>query len=324
MFLKIYSGRVANANKTLKKQININKLIERINDPFLRDRIRMFEKFIEVNLWDLGKKATEEINTGDYLAVSCEDYIYTGKIIGIIHDDKGEIGDIVGWARQFEQPWQNVIFLENVRVIPQDEKIHNFIQEINRNQYRIFNKFLKIGIEEEKHFNKIISSYHFEDTAGRQTEFVSHLPKWIDELIDDISRLKNQTIHQERSHESLIERFFENSGYNRFDDIQFRIGRIDISISIDKRPVIVVEVKRYWNLNAMDDQNVIQQAYNYALQNGARFVIISNGDYYAIFDRDKGRTYQENLFGEFTLTSIHKSDLDLVNFLRKDNLVNYY
>lgn len=323
MYIKIYLGKVANANKTLKKSIKIQDLILRINDNYLISRLREFNKYDEINLWDLGKKAITKIKIGENLAISCEDYIYIGEIIGTIDDKKGEIGDIVGWAKQFKKPWSNVIILKNVKIFSQNETIYGFIQDNNRDPYKLFRNLLKIGKNEEEQLNNLLNIKPQQE-QGRYSQYnKTYLPKWIKVMIEDIKKLKKYSSHHERSHESLIERFFENIGYKRFIDIKFRVGRIDIAVLIDERPAIVIEVKRYWNLNVKNDQNVIQQAYNYALRNGARFVIISNGDYYAVFDRDRGRTYKENLMGDYRLTNIQKNDLTLINFLKKDNLIKY-
>ena len=320
MFIKVYSGVVANANKTLKNTVKINELISKLNDEYLISQLRKFEEYEGINLWDLGKRATSKINVGDDLAISCRDNIYVGRIIGIIDDVNGAIGDVVGWARQFKQPWSNVIILKDVKTIPQEEKILNFIKEHDKYPFRILKNFLKLEDEEEKEFSNLIKRPLKTIEIKYPKKPALDLPSWLMEIINDIKKLKTDSKHQERAHESLIERFFENLGYERFNDIKFRIGRIDISISIEGKPVIVIEVKNYWNLNVKKDHDVVRQAYNYALTNGARFVIISNGDYYAIFDRDKGRTYMENLKGEFILSDLNKEDLELINFLKKDNL----
>jgi len=321
MFIKIYSGVVGNTNKTLKKTVEISELISKLNDNYLISRLREFSGYGEINLWDLGKKAKSEICSGDYLCISCKDNIYFGQIIGVIEDKNGEIGDVVGWRRQFENPWSNVIMLKNVRVVPKEEKIPIFIKEHSVYPYEIFKNFIKLeGKEEDSFFNLIkADSQAYPIKLPEKTQLV--LPHWLKNIINDIKKLKASLTHHERSNESLIERFFENLGYERFNDIIFRKGRIDISISIDNLPVIVVEVKRYWNLNVHSDCGVVRQAYNYALENGAKIVIITNGDYYAIYDRERGRTYNENLVGEFILTNLQISDLRLINSLRKDSLM---
>lgn len=146
------------------------------------------------------------------------------------------------------------------------------------------------------------------------------VPSQLNEILDDIKKLKVDATHQERAHESLIERFFEYLGYQRVNDIKFRVGRVDVSITVQGKPRIVIEVKKYWNLNVKKGVDAIHQAYNYALVNGAKFVIVSNGDYYAIFDRDVGRTYNDNLKGEFVLSNLSEDDLQLINFLKKSNI----
>lgn len=320
MFIKIYSGIVPNTSKTLKNSVKVSELISKLSDNYLISQLHEFEEYDEINLWDLGKKATEEISTNTILAISCKDNIYIGQIIKIIDDINGVIGDIVGWSRQFKTPWQNVIILRNVKVIPREEKISNFIREHDKYPYRIFKKFLKLKDEREKQFFELIKSPPLPSASKVSEKTQLDLPKWLEEIIKDIKRLKTDTNHKERANESLIERFFENLGYERFKEIKFRIGRIDISISIEGKPIVVIEVKKYWNLNWKKDRDVVEQAYKYALNNGARLVIISNGDYYAIFDRANGYTYLDNLKGDFGLTGLKKDDLQLIYFLKKNNL----
>ena len=54
------------------------------------------------------------------------------------------------------------------------------------------------------------------------------IPKWLSSLVSEIDVLKKDNAHKERAHESLVEKFFELLGYNRFEDIKHRQGRIDI------------------------------------------------------------------------------------------------
>jgi hypothetical protein len=61
VFIKVYSGRVANANRTLKNAVKINELISKLNDKYLISQLHEFEKYEKINLWDLGKRATSEI-----------------------------------------------------------------------------------------------------------------------------------------------------------------------------------------------------------------------------------------------------------------------
>jgi Holliday junction resolvase-like predicted endonuclease len=320
MFIKIYSGIVANATRTLKHNIKVTELISKLNDEYLITQLKDYEKYNEIYLWDLGKRATAQVSVGTYLAISCKDNVYIGQIIGVIDDVNGAIGDVVGWGRQFEQPWSNVILLIGVVAIPQEERISSFIKEHDTYPYKILNNFLKIEDDDEKRFFGMVDNPRLPSKFEVHEKPKIEIPPQLKDIVDDIKKLKNDDTHQERAHESLIERFFEYLGYERFSDIKFRVGRVDISINVQGELVVVVEVKKYWNLNIKKDHSVIEQAYNYALVNGARFVIISNGDYYAIFDRDNGRTYMENLKGEFVLSNIDKESLLLINFLKKDSL----
>ena len=91
---------------------------------------------------------------------------------------------------------------------------------------------------------------------------------------------------------------------------------IDIAIQAKDKILIVNEVKRSWNLlNNMESAR--EQAYNYALKVGARYVVVTNGDYYAIFDRDKGRSYDAHLEGDFKLTQLTKEKYKLTDILKK-------
>jgi len=320
MFIKLYSGIVANAIRTLKNSIKVTELVSKLNDDKVSKLLKDYEKYGEVNLWDLGKKARTQIEVGANLAISCKDNIYIGQIIGIINDENGAIGDVVGWARQFEHPWSNVILLKNVVTIPQEQNISNFIKDHNTYPFKILNNFIKLEDEDEKQFFRILKSPSMPSKIEIPEKPKVEVPSQLKEIINDIEKLKVDSTHQERAHESLIERFFEYLGYERFNDIKFRIGRVDVSISVQGEPIIVVEVKKYWNLNVKKDHDVVLQAYDYALNNGAKFVIISNGDYYAIYDRDNGRTYKDNLKGEFILSNLDKEGLQLINFLKKNNL----
>jgi len=135
-------------------------------------------------------------------------------------------------------------------------------------------------------------------------------------LIKDINLLKQDYEHQERAHESLVESFFIILGYEKIIDIKHRQGRIDISIHVHGEIKIVVEVKRDWNLT-INNSRAVNQAYNYANECGAKYVLLTNGDYYALFDRHNGYSYRENFIGEFWLTKLEEDNLSLIEMLRK-------
>jgi len=327
IFIKYYSSSVPNQNRTLKNSVDFNYLIERLNDKRLIKDVKKFEFLKELFLWDVGKRATANIEIGAGLAIICGNNIYLGKIVGIIDDIQGKIGDVVGWARQFKQPWSNVIILKDVHSYLNEisDDILKLLKENDFYPTKLSNNFYKFDKDLEKKFlSKLDNKSNFE--VSNQKDLIIEkkenivLPDWLKNLVDDIKILKKDVNHQERGHESLIEHFFEKLGYERYNDIKFQRGRIDILISINEVPIITIEVKKYWNLNVKKDHEVIKQAYNYSHMIGSKYVIITNGEYFALFDRDKGRTYMDNLIAEFNLSNLTKSDLELVNLLKRDVL----
>ena len=113
-------------------------------------------------------------------------------------------------------------------------------------------------------------------------------------VIEEVELLKQDPAHTEKAHEALVVSFYEALGYKKFSDIKYQLSKIDIAIQEKKGTLIVNEVKRSWNL-FNNIESAREQAYTYALKVGARFVVVTNGDYYAIYDRDKkGRSYDDH------------------------------
>lgn len=139
-------------------------------------------------------------------------------------------------------------------------------------------------------------------------------------VIESIERLKNDQNHSERDHESLVEHFLVALGYGGNQEIKYRRGRIDVAITMDDNIVVIIEVKKDWNLNAQYYPQVVQQGYMYALDQGVRYVLITNGDYYAIFDRLKGLSTTTNLIGEFRLSSLKNEDLEIINIISPEKM----
>lgn len=144
-------------------------------------------------------------------------------------------------------------------------------------------------------------------------------PDFLQPIVKGIEILREDNKHQERAHESLVEDFLVALGYEKHRDIKFRQGRVDITIFDNDRPVVVFEIKRNWELNAQD-RGVIKQAYNYSLEQGIRFVVITNGDYYLLMDRLKGLSFDTNVIGEFTLSGLQEDSLSLIDSLRPESL----
>ncbi len=145
-------------------------------------------------------------------------------------------------------------------------------------------------------------------------------PDFLKQVIKGIEVFRKDAGHQERDHEGLVHDFFVSIGYGRYDDVKFRRGRIDLLISSDGVQLAVVEVKRTWNLDFESAKEHIKQAYQYAHENGVRYVIVTNGDDYILFDRLKGLSWESNLLGEWKLTELREEDLQLIDRLRPERL----
>jgi hypothetical protein len=144
--------------------------------------------------------------------------------------------------------------------------------------------------------------------------------KKLQPLIENIELLKNDPGHTEKAHEVLVESFYKKLGFSTFSDIKYHLGSIDIAIEAEGQTLIVNEVKKDWNLSR-ENTKVLEQAYKYALQSGSKYVIITNGDYYALYDRTKGLSYNDQLVGEFNLSSLTQKDFTLIDSLKKENLI---
>ena len=135
-------------------------------------------------------------------------------------------------------------------------------------------------------------------------------------VIEDIKLLKQDPAHTEKAHEALVVSFYETLGYKKFADIKYQLSKIDIAIQTKNKTLIVNEVKRDWNLS----KNIlpaVEQAYSYAQKVGSKFAVVTNGDYYAIYDRDQGRSYDNNFLGDFNLTKLTKEKIRLIDILKK-------
>lgn len=97
---------------------------------------------------------------------------------------------------------------------------------------------------------------------------------------------------------------------------------MDITIYDENKPILLFEVKRDWNISFENNLNEIHQAYRYSLENGIRFIVLTNGDYYALFDRLKGLSIESNLIGFFKLSKLQNEDLGLIERLKINSLFN--
>lgn len=89
--------------------------------------------------------------------------------------------------------------------------------------------------------------------------------------------------------------------------------------ALQEKPLLTIEVKADWALSPKS-KTYIEQAYGYAQEVGTRFVIITNGDRYVVFDRARRLDYASNLIGEFQVTRLTRSGLDILESLRRERL----
>ena len=147
-------------------------------------------------------------------------------------------------------------------------------------------------------------------------------PAFLESVIRAVETLQKERGHAERAHESLVEDFFVALGYRKHEDTKYRQGRVDIAIGKGDRSILVVEVKAGWDLSRYNGTSAIKQAYGYAHDQGVRYVLITNGDTYILFDRLKGLSWESNLLGEFRLTALQEEDLALIERIRPQRMTN--
>lgn len=142
-------------------------------------------------------------------------------------------------------------------------------------------------------------------------------------LCKKIENLKNSSNnYSERDCEALVKDFLEYSGYIFSSDFKYRQGFVDLGILKDGKCLAVIEVKKEQSPEKLK-MLASMQAFAYAYEHGARFVIITNGDTYFVYDRTlPGLHADDHFIGKVTLTNIvEQNDLDIIKYLHKDNLM---
>lgn len=155
--------------------------------------------------------------------------------------------------------------------------------------------------------------------AKRTQPALASLPDWLAPIVEQVRDLRGAAATTERDHENLVAKLFEALGYRPGHEIRFQRAHSDICIVRDGKPLVVIEVKRDWSLSR-SSRDVTKQAYAYALESGSPFVIITNSDYYALYDRRKGLTLDERFVAEFYLTALTEEGLKVLEGLRPGTL----
>jgi len=156
-YVKIYKSAVPNASKTLARKVPLvitpihicseeywTKLEEltgcekprNLPTPPRTVWIKLVEllglgramsllDFEALNYWDFGVNATERIAKADIIYIICGSKKYTCVIADIVKDPSGELGDLLGWHRQFGKPWTNICLM-----------VVTSIKKLDSNEYR--------------------------------------------------------------------------------------------------------------------------------------------------------------------------------------------
>lgn len=212
-----------------------------------------------------------------------------------------------------------------------DSKVRNAMERVN---VRSLEAFLGIGETDVENngsiaepestiTNTVISKPSSTEDQGIEPPHepvVIEPPEWLRPVVSQVQILKEDSGHQEREHEDIVASLFETLGYGRISDIKFRRGRIDVLVSVNNRPIFTIEVKADWSLSSKSG-DYIRQAYNYALETGTAFVIITNGDTYVLFERGAAGTYKGDLQGEVRLTQLTADGLKMIESWRKERMI---
>ena len=117
-FVKIYKTQVPNSARTLDRKVKIAPLLDKAKSSAVRSSLSSLLKHEQLNFWDFGVRATPQISIGSPVKIVCGTTCYSGVVIYKLNDSTGELGDLLGWARQFKAPWKNVCALDIQSSLP--------------------------------------------------------------------------------------------------------------------------------------------------------------------------------------------------------------
>jgi len=171
-YIKTYKTTVPNAKKTLDRPVILDVVYSQVTDSHLKEAFGKLLHHKKLYFWDFGVKATRELKPGMELAIICGANRYDCELVAIIKDPKGEIGDIFGWARQFEAPWKNVCALN---MLNQNDISSSELTEFKRKTTPITDTFLRVTdpdlksqtFKEGKCYDVILTKYERNDSARR-------------------------------------------------------------------------------------------------------------------------------------------------------------
>ena len=323
-----------NIEKTITDDVDIS-IAEKFLIPYafkkLKDLLGAGSRF---NCWAMtesNRAVFNKMQAGDIVLLATKgtgSFKYVAEVFYTTESE--ELGNYL-WSYVPSSPWKLIYFLKNIKGINIDRSI--LVKELGYNPNYLVPGIIRVkdnfvcnilerydsvqhfldALSKEKYTKRIAEPINGENSIPKEQAY--ERPEWLLLIINDIEILKNDPEHKERAHESLVESFYEKLGFVKYVNIKHRQGRVDIGIEHNNQMIIVNEAKRDWHLSH-NDKKVVREGYNYAYENGARYVVITNGDYYAVYDRDKGRSYETNFIGDFTLSKLNKENLKLIEILK--------
>jgi len=110
-YLRRYgSGFAQNAAKTLSTKIDLTPFGGHIAQPLLGKALRKYNQ--PVWLWDFQQKLIDMLHDDDEVYVVLPGNYFHLNIVEILQDQRGEVGDLVGWHRLFKGPWKHPTVVE--------------------------------------------------------------------------------------------------------------------------------------------------------------------------------------------------------------------
>lgn len=186
---------------------------------------------------------------------------------------------------------------------------------------RIINAYFALPISERSENGDAVLRRELESIAARKGTPLepqgsdghdlrtdAEIPK---EYLRDVEAMRGRGEEEQR--QLVVRLFSEILGYRR-TSIRSEHERNDVCV-LDRNdaPWLVAEVKGSLETEA-EIRRARRQGFDYAHRHGARYVVLSDGDYYEIYDRTIGTRllYREMRMGNFRLTAFKLRDRDLL------------
>jgi len=347
-----------NREKTLEKSWSLENICRYISGEDCDRLRRFFPSGHGIYIWGANRGSyseVEKIREGEYVVdVKNKEVVQIFQYCFLIKTEDSRVQEYFGWDSEKpygkRRQYKHVYFLKTPKKTKNNKK--NYFQEafgLSSNKHwlpgqkyfnneKIIDALKKTGSKNIEEFlgivdtniylpgnkyipskNTKITNMEKEPAESIEKNIKPEPPVWVRKNIEEVLILKNDEGHLERDHEILVVKLFDSLGYSPFKDIKHQRGNIDIRIDKNDRPMIVIEVKADWALSKQN-RGAREQAFRYALDSGARYVIVTNGDYYCLYDRKKGLSYEEQFLGDFQLSNLSEEGLQLIEVVKKNNI----